>query len=206
MKKFSKKGVLLFVGAMALCAFALPSMASASSWGVVGSEHTLDSANVGFTSHVNQVSSSCSQSQFTVDVRSTAALTITSASFTGCTQTGPSIGTCTMTSKATNLPWTATAVSTNNIQIHGIHLDVGLENHPGSTSCGAAGVQFTITGTLTGARWTGNTRHGLDLEGLTGNPSSSMGLVATSSLSAVASPVTIGGTVFDTQNSLTVTN
>ena len=32
MKKFSKKGVLLFAGAMAVCAFAMPSMASASSW------------------------------------------------------------------------------------------------------------------------------------------------------------------------------
>ena len=42
MKKFSKKGVLLFAGAMAVCAFAMPSMASASSWGVVGSHHTLD--------------------------------------------------------------------------------------------------------------------------------------------------------------------
>jgi hypothetical protein len=206
MKKFSKKGVLLFVGAMALCAFALPSMASASSWGAVGSEHTLDSPNIGFTSHVNQVSSSCSQSQFTADVRSTAALTITSASFTGCTATGPAIGTCTATSKATNLPWTATAVSTNNIQIHSIHIDVGFENHPGSSTCAAAGVQFTITGTLTGARWTGNVRHGLDLEGLTGNPSSSDGLIATSSLSAVPQPVTAGGTVFDTQNTLVVTN
>jgi hypothetical protein len=31
MKKFSKKGVLLFAGAMAVCAFAMPSMASAAS-------------------------------------------------------------------------------------------------------------------------------------------------------------------------------
>ena len=49
MKKLSKKGVLLFAGAMAVCAFAMPAMASASSWGVVGTHHTLTSSNLGFT-------------------------------------------------------------------------------------------------------------------------------------------------------------
>ena len=50
MKKFSKKGVLLFAGAMALCAFVMPSMASAASWGPIGRITRLTRPTSGFTS------------------------------------------------------------------------------------------------------------------------------------------------------------
>ena len=52
MKKLPKKGALLFASAMALYAFAMPSMSSASeNWGVVGSHHVLDSINFGYFGH-----------------------------------------------------------------------------------------------------------------------------------------------------------
>jgi hypothetical protein len=156
MKKFSRKGVLLFASAMAVCAFVAPSMASAASWGVIGTEHTLDSPNASFTVPASGTTSSCGESQFTVDVASAAAIEITTATFRRCTAAGPAIGSCTQTSTATGLPWTATAVATNNIQIHRIDIDVLLENEPGSSACAAAGVSIRLTGTLTGGVWNGN--------------------------------------------------
>jgi hypothetical protein len=203
MKKFSKKGVLLFAAAMALCAF-VPSMASAASWGVVGSEHTLDAASatspLGFRNDANGVTSDCQRAQFTTNVASAAAAEITSASFTGCTLTGPAalIGLCTATSTATNLPWTATAVTTSNIQIHGIDIDVSLENHPGGTGCAVAGLQLRVTGTLTNARWNGNAanQHEILLDG-------AHGLVSHSALGN-GQQMTLTGTIRDTQQTLTV--
>jgi hypothetical protein len=202
MTKLSKKGVLLFAAAMALCAFAMPSMASASSWGVVGSEHTLDSSNFGFASDALGSSSDCARTQFTLDVVSTAVVEITSASFAGCTFTAPPtfFGLCTMTETATNLPWTATAVTTSNIQIHGINIDMTFENHPGSTACTAAGVKLQMTGTLAGARWHGNgVTRTIELSGATG-------LVAHSVLFGNNLPFTPTGTLTATQNTLSVTN
>jgi hypothetical protein len=198
MKKFSKKGVLLFAAAMALCAFAMPSMASASSWGFVGSEHTLDSPNFGFINDATSVTAECTRTQFTADVVSTAVMELTSGAFTGCTAIGPAIGTCTTTWTGTNFPWTATAVTTSNIQIHGISIDVFLENHPGSAACGAAGQTFRLTGTLSGARWTGNITHAFDINGGTG-------LVYHSALGNGV-PITPTGIISDTQQTLTVTN
>jgi hypothetical protein len=148
MKKFSKKSVLLFAAAMAVCAFAMPSMASAASWSPINSEHTLDSANTGFSSAA--ITSVCSVSQFTATVNATgSALSISSALFRGCTATGPApVGVCTATSVGTGFPWAATPVSTNNIQIHNINIDVRFENHPGSTACGINGATTSLTGTL----------------------------------------------------------
>ncbi len=202
MKKFLKKGVLLFVAAMALCAFAMPSMASASSWGVVGSEHTLDSTTpVGFSAAALGIFSDCARSQFTVTVTSTANIEIDSANFTGCTATGgaATVGLCTVTTTSTNLPWTATAVTTSNIQIHGVNIDLTYENHPGSSSCIAAGLKQQITGTLTGARWHGNgAERTIELNGADG-------LVAHGGpISPTALAIT--GTIFDTQATLSVTN
>jgi hypothetical protein len=205
MKKFSKKGVLLFAAAMALCAFAMPSMASASTWGSVPSEHTLTSTAagpVGFSADALGTTSDCARTGFTVDVVSSAVVEITSASFVGCTATGPaaSVGFCSATSTATGLPWTATAVSTSNIQIHGVNIDVAFENHPGSTACVGAGLTLRITGTLTGAKWTGNGagQHSIELLGATG-------LVSHSAVGNNV-PITTTGTVTDTQHTLTVTN
>ncbi len=202
MKKLSKKGVLLFVAAMALCAFAMPSMASASSWGVVGSEHTLNgSSPVGFTAPALGFSSDCATTSFTATVTSTANIEIDSATFAGCTATGSaaSFGLCTVTTASTNLPWTATAVSTSNIQIHGVNIDVTYENHPGSTACVGAGLKLRLTGTLTGMRWHGNgATRTIELNGADG-------LVSHSAVGNNV-PISTTGTLFDTANTLLVTN
>jgi hypothetical protein len=206
MKKFSQKGVLLFVAAMALCAFAMPSMASASSWGVVQSHHTLDSTDLGFINDGQGIASQCTRSQFTSTVVSTAVVEIHNATFAGCTANGAGTGLCTATSTATNLPWTATAVSTSNIQIHGVNIDVTLENHPGGTACSAQGLTIKITGTLTGGEWTGNASNQREILFTTGTGARAAdGLVSHSALGN-GLPITVTGTIRDTQNSLTVTN
>jgi hypothetical protein len=194
MKKFSKKSVLLFAAAMAVCAFAMPSMASAVNWSPVNSEHTLDSANTGFAS--NAITSVCSVSQFTSNVNASGSLlTITSALFRGCTATGPlPVGVCTATSVPTGLPWTATP-STTDIQIHNINIDVRFENHPGSTACGISGATTSLTGTLSLGRFFNNT-HTVHL-------TSAPGLTSQSPQLGDAAAVG-NGTIRDTQQTLIV--
>jgi hypothetical protein len=203
MKKFSTKGALLFAAAMAVCAFAIPSMASAASWGVVGSSHTLDSPNIGYTATgaAGSINSSCSVSSLGTDVRSAGALTITSASFGGCTSSGPIIGHCTTTWIATKLPWVATPTSTTNITIDGVHINLTFENIPGAgASCtnGANGTKLTFTGNLRSGLWSGN---GANQHEITF--SSAEGLVSHSALGN-NSPVTLRGTFRDTQQTLTL--
>jgi hypothetical protein len=166
MKKFSKKGVLLFAGAMAVCAFVMPSMASAASWGPVGLSTVLHSSNIGFTSTspvFGRVSSSCTRSSFTAHVVTATNLNITTASFGGhCIGVFPDVAnapTCTATTNTTLLPWRGTAVTTSDIEIHGINIDITFENTPGNTSCSASPVndsKVLITGRLTGGQWNGN--------------------------------------------------
>jgi hypothetical protein len=203
MKKLSKKGVLLFAAAMALCAFVMPSMASAASWGqTVNQDHTLDSSNFGFTQSLGGgVTSSCTRSSFTATVASTQNLEITSATFGGlCTYNTVAAGRCTLTEVGTRFPWTATPVSTENIQIHGVHIDIRFEHIPGEAAgCGLNGVDLTMTGTLTTGHWTGNSagQHSLDF-------SDAEGLAVHSSLgNGVA--VTVRANINDTQQSLFVT-
>ncbi len=201
MKKFSKKGVLLFAGVMAVCAFAMPAMSAAASWGVIGTEHTLDSANISFTATdpvLGNITSSCAESTFTVDVRSAGALTITSTSFRRCTGVGPNIGTCTATPVGTNVDWTATGPTTTNVQIHDIRIDVTFETEPGGAAGSCAnvnGASLLLTGTLTGGVWdpaahqvTFNNAEGLVYHGPTGN----------------AVRTTVFGTIRDTQQTLTL--
>jgi hypothetical protein len=194
MQKFSNKSVLLFAAAMAVCAFTIPSIASAASWGAVTSEHTLDSANLGFTSA--SITSVCSVSQFTSDVNASgSALSISSALFRGCTATGPApVGVCTVTSVATGLPWTVSPVASNNVQIHNINIDWRYENHPGSTACGINGATASITGTLTGGTFFNNT-HTLHFTGAAG--------LTTVSPQLGDQPVAANGTIRDTQQTLT---
>jgi hypothetical protein len=197
MKKFSTRGVLRFAGAMAVCMFALPSAASAASWGPLSSHHTLDSPNLGFTSSfLGGTTSQCVQSSFTTRVTSAQNLEITSASFNGCTVSGPSIGTCTGTLVATRLPWTATAVTTSNLQIHGIHIDGRSEQPPGSNLCAAfaVGLLTTLTGTLTGGNYTSPGR--LDFNNAEG--------LVTHSVSGNNVPLTFRALFTDTQGTLTV--
>lgn len=162
MKKFSRKGVLLFAGAMAICAFVLPSVASALSWGPTNSHHVLDSPNIGFTSTgaVGALTSQCTASSFTARVLSGADLSVSAGSFGGlCTASGAGIGDCTVTTASTGFNWRVTAVSTSNIQIHNIDIDLTFENTPVANSCAINGAKLTITGTLTGGQWTGNSAH-----------------------------------------------
>lgn len=204
MKKFSKRGVLLFAAATAVCAFAMPSLASASSWGVIGSEHTLHSPNLGFIGHgAIPLTSACSVTSFTTDVRNADSLTITSATFGGCTATGVAggiIGDCTMTAVATSLPWSATANSAGDIRILGVRIAERFEQLPGSSACNAVvnGQNFTITGSLTGGSWTGNGANQHEVVFSNGS-----GLVSHSGL-GLNTPLTVSGTIRDTQQSLTV--
>jgi hypothetical protein len=195
MKKFSNKSVLLFAAAMAVCAFTMPSMTSAATWSPVNSEHTFDSANFGFFTAL--LTSECSVSQFTGTVNASgSALEITSALFRGCTATGPApIGVCTATSIATGLPWTATAPTATNIQIHGVNIVWRFENHPGSTACGINGATTTLTGTLTGGRFFNNT-HTLHFPNAPGMTSESATLGDSQAFAT--------GTLRDTQQTLVV--
>jgi hypothetical protein len=201
MKKFSKKGVLLFAGAMAVCAFVLPSIASAASWGPINSHHVLHSPNLGFTNTgaVGNLTSQCTNSTFTADVVSAGDLSITASSFGGaCTTSGPSLGDCTTTATGSRFPWRATAVTTSNIQLHNVFIDVRFENMPGlGNSCAINGATLTITGTLTGGNWTGNAVHALDLnnaEGLVSHSALGNGTPITTRALLVDTGATAGGT------------
>jgi hypothetical protein len=199
MKKLSKRGAVMFGAAFAICAFVLPSMASAASWGVVGTEHTLTATGLGFTADVSptlQVGAQCADSRFTVDVRSAAVITITSATFNNCTGTGAGAG-CFVTAHGTNFHWTATGITTSNVQIHGIDID----NSFSGASCPALvnGSSARLTGTLTGGRWTGNAagQHSITL-------AASHGLVAHSALFGTV-PATINDQlVVDLQQTITL--
>ena len=155
MKKFSRKSVLLFGVVFAVCAFVVPSMASAASWSVVGTTHQLTSNNFAFTSAVPiDAGWSCATTQFDADVASASTIEITGARFDNCAGTGSATG-CTVTKTGTRFPWTMTAPSTTDIQIHGIHVDVRFETRPPGlvTPCALHGIDITLTGTLTGGSW-----------------------------------------------------
>jgi hypothetical protein len=203
MKKFSKKGVLLFAAAMALCAFMMPSVASAASWGGLGSHHVLDSPDVGFTSTspLGAVSSKCTASTFTANVSSAANLEITATTFGGvCTATvGGAANICNTTATGQNLPWTGTAVTTSDIRLDRVHIRVVFDQSAvGGCPAALIGQGITITGTLGGGAWTGNgaNQHEivlLDDEGLSSHSALGNG-----------TQVTARGTFRDTSQTLTV--
>jgi hypothetical protein len=126
----------------------MPSMASAASWVGAGDLH---SSNFGFlTLGAVPSSSACSAVTFNTTVDNAAVLTITGASFNRCHSFGgPFVG-CTITATGTKFPWRATALSTTDIRIHDVHIDLRFETTPpaGSTPCNAIGNQLTVTGTL----------------------------------------------------------
>ncbi|HEX5926570.1 MAG TPA: hypothetical protein VFY45_22260 [Baekduia sp.] len=159
MRTLLTKSVLLLAGVMTVSSFTVPSMASAASWGPLGTEHTLISPDfsVDLPGPLEwYLNTSCAQTAFTVQVRSSAALAITGATFKGCTSTGFPYGNCTATLTATNLPWTVTGVTTANIQIHNIRIDQRYAARPdGTGNCTLVGTTSnTVTGTLTGGSWT----------------------------------------------------
>lgn len=204
MRQFSMKGVLLFAGAIAACAFVLPAVSSAASWGPIGTHHTLTSPNLSFTSTTaGNLTGSCSNTTFTTDVTSAAVLTITTGSFSGCTTTAPSAGgfgaDCTSTVVPTGFPWRMTAVTTANIQIHHFEVDWRFEDMPGRPgSCvGLNGMLMLLTGIVTLGQWTGN---GANQHEVIFTNAPDLG----SHIGGVFANVTMRGTLRDAQQSLTV--
>jgi hypothetical protein len=190
MTNVSKKGVLLFIAAVAVSVFA-PSITSAASWSPIGSHHTLDSNNAGFRIDLSGVHTTCGQSAFTATVVSSSDLRITSASYTRCTASGAAVGTCTATLAGTNFPWRATPISTTVAAIDGVRVDVLLENHPGSAACSAAGANIIVTGNLNVGSWN-NLAKELAFVGASG--------LVTHSALGNGVPVTWSGVYRDTQN------
>lgn len=202
MRKVSKKGLLLFAAAMASCALAMPSTASAASWTALGTEHTLDSPDFGFTvtTVIGPIIAQCTNSTLTGSVTSSANMEITNATFGGdCTalvNQGAGNMVCTVDRVATRLPWTATALSTNNIQIHGVHIDVTYtQSSVGNCPAALVGTVFTVTGTLSGGTYN-NTERALILSNTEG--------LTTHSLLGNNLPLTWRGTFRDTSQSLIV--
>jgi len=193
MKKYSKKSSLLFAAVMAFAMLALPTMASATGWETDGTgprAHSLTSSNLSFNVPSIDSGSICTRSEFQVDYVSTAVLTVTSATFDGCTGTGGNGTGCNVTAKATNLDWTATAPTPSTVQVHGVDVDV---TYAAAGTCAFAGQSVRVTGTLT--------------SGVFNNPlhevvfTNAAGLTAHTALGSFA--MTVSGTFRDDQQSLT---
>jgi hypothetical protein len=199
MRKFSRKGILLFAGVMALCAFAVPSMASAASWGTIGTLHTLTSTNLSFSAHtaIGVAGSSCADSRFIADVRSAAELTITSGTFNNCAGTGVATG-CTVTATGTSFHWGGTGTTLSNVQISGVRVDIRFETRPAGPlgSCALENQDVLLTGTLNSGSWIA-AGHEVVYTAATGLTSHSAALGS--------SVATVTGTIFDTAGLLTLT-
>ncbi len=168
LKMVSKKSMLLLAAVMALCAFVLPSVASAASWAGTGN---IDSSNLGFSSPALSLGTACTHSSLSVTVHNAAAATITGAAFRNCHgNRGGAVG-CTHTWTGTGFPWRTTAVATSNIQIHDVDVDISFEQTPGTPGgCANTGTQLRLTGTVI-ASFTPNatqTSRRFDFDGATG--------------------------------------
>ncbi|MET0601659.1 MAG: hypothetical protein ABW167_06685 [Baekduia sp.] len=153
LKMVSKKSMLLLGVVMALCAFVLPSVASAASWTPVGTtDGRIDSGNIGFSLPALNTGSSCPTASFNVTIDSAAVATITGASFgPNCMgDLGGGVG-CTTTAVGTfPVPWRATPIDTTRIEIHGVDIDVNFETTPGTLNeCSTNGLNIRLTGTVT---------------------------------------------------------
>jgi hypothetical protein len=147
------KATALLIGAvLAACAFAAPTMALGPSWGTVGTQHLLTSANLGFDAHVTGgiAGIRCAHTQMPTDVWQITRLTVTSVTFSGCQGTG-TIANCTPTLQATGLPWTVTGPFPTNVVLDGVQILVLLENRPGAF-CGISNPS-SITGSVGGGNW-----------------------------------------------------
>ena len=192
----TSKSVLLFGVVLAVCAFVVPSMASAASWSGAGT-HQLFSPNLSFTAAPTGVAagSSCAASEFDSDVVSAAVIEITGGSFQNCRGL-VNAADCTVTASGTKFPWTATARTTTDIQIHGIHVDLVFETGPGQPCTGFAGAKITLTGTLTGGVWDVPTKEIT----LNNAPGTNVHVVG----AAASGPATVNGTIRDTTGTLNV--
>jgi hypothetical protein len=187
MRALPTKGALLACSVLAMCAFALPSMAPAASWSPVGTTHVLTSPNLTFTIAGNSLAWSCTTSQFHADVVSASTLRITGAAFRNCSGLPTAMASsCTMTAVGTQFPWTVTAATTSNIEIEGVHIGTRFEGRPGTAgSCGLQALSFTATDTLTGningGGWDPDTRQMtfVNASGLTGHALAGLSFTST---------------------------
>ncbi|HEX5922772.1 MAG TPA: hypothetical protein VFY45_03000 [Baekduia sp.] len=151
----SKRHGLFVAAVVALTAWAMAPMASAASWGVVGTTHVLDSPAFTLDTNLNGfavAAASCAQSRLHVEVQSTAALTVTGASFNNCQASGYTAG-CAVTADAANLPWIVTAPATTNVSVDNTQVNVTFTT-TGSTFCVFKdSPPFIMTGRLGGGTW-----------------------------------------------------
>jgi hypothetical protein len=180
-----------------ICAF-VPSMASAASWSPVTTSHTLSAPGVAFTAPTTPFGVpagwSCAGTTFGIHVAATNRLVFTSASFTNCMGSGATVN-CTVTMTPTGLPWTATPVSTTNVQIHSVQIDLVYENTPGNaTACVAPGAKTVLTGTLSNGSWNPATNQ-VNLAPATGLTAHFLG-------TGISSTTTFAGTISDTTGTL----
>jgi hypothetical protein len=72
--------------------------------------------------------------------------TITGANFANCHgDIGSAVG-CTVTATGTNFPWRVTAVTTTDIEIHGLDIDTAYETTPGTLNeCANNGLRDKVT-------------------------------------------------------------
>jgi hypothetical protein len=155
MKRLRHVTILLFGGVLAACALAAPPMASAASWGPLGSTHVLTSSNLRFDAHVPNVGIGgvfCTGSQLHAEVRDGLNLIVTGASFGTCHGTGVATN-CTPTMRATSLPWNVTGLTTSNVTIDGMRFDIHFETSPGAPASCIAPSPVTLTGTLGSGTW-----------------------------------------------------
>ncbi|MET0602974.1 MAG: hypothetical protein ABW167_13400 [Baekduia sp.] len=146
--------MLLLGVVLALCAFVLPSVASAVSWSPVGtSDGRLDSGNLGFSIPFVSYGWGCTASSFNVTVDTAVVATITGVSFANChNDPGTNIAThgCTQTGAGTNFPWRLTAPTTTDVIINGVDIDFSFVTTPGTIDgCILTGLNVRLTGSLT---------------------------------------------------------
>jgi hypothetical protein len=150
LQELLKRRTLLFGAVMALCAFAMPSPASAASWSPVGTTGVLDSNNLSVVMPALNSGLVCTDARLHTFVDNAQVMTIVSGQFLGCEGTVGTAAGCTLTLTGTGFPWRATALSTTDIRIHGINIDLRFETRPpaGAFPCANNGIDLRLTGTL----------------------------------------------------------
>jgi hypothetical protein len=150
MRKFAARGALIAASVLALTAFALPAVASASVWGPAGTIRSLDSSNASFHNS-SFFSFTCSNQHLTTSVRKPGSATLDVTGFTssGCVGSSGAEG-CPLTLTPEKLPWTMTGVGTESAT-----LNIGRVRGVFGGVCG--GTEFHYFGSPQG-KWS-NTSH-----------------------------------------------
>ncbi len=194
MKKLSQRSLLLFGVTLAVSAFVVPSMAWAATWSPVNSTHELFSSNLTFATHGGPLGAagwSCAGWESMAHVASAQSLVITNGRFSNCTGTGGA-SSCLVTPTFTG-QWQATPVSTTNIQIHNVVLDISFSGASGV--CAANGARLLLTGTLSGGATWNPANNTVNLANATGLTAHYLGV-------GVSSTTTLNGQLRDTTSTL----